>query len=155
VLPDPAAFQTQPAGLLGNATRYNPAVRAFPNFNENVSLGKSFLLTERFKLDFRAEAFNLFNRVVFSAPATLNINSTALERLHRSPIRRARCNSGSNSTGKNHVAFEFVAQPEEREADKKKADCDRPAIENDAAPPARRLVRIDEPIRIPVDDGSA
>jgi hypothetical protein len=77
VLPDPAAFQTQPAGLLGNATRYNPAVRAFPNFNENVSLGKSFLLTERFKLDFRAEAFNLFNRVVFSAPATLNINSTA------------------------------------------------------------------------------
>lgn len=74
---DPAAFPAQPAGVLGNATRYNPAVRAFPNFNENVSLGKSFLFTERFKLDFRAEAFNLLNRVVFSAPGTLNINSTA------------------------------------------------------------------------------
>ena len=57
----------------------NPLVRACPNFNENVSLGKSFLFTEHFKLDFRAEAFSLFNRVVFAAPVTCarNINSTA------------------------------------------------------------------------------
>jgi Carboxypeptidase regulatory-like domain len=74
---NPAAFPTQPNYLLGNATRYNPLVRAFPMFNENVSLGKTFLLTERFHLDFRAEAFNLFNRVVFAAPtgSAANLNS--------------------------------------------------------------------------------
>ena len=64
-----AAFPAQPGNLLGNATRYNPTVRAFPSLNENVSLGKSFLFTERFRLDFRAEAFNMLNRVVFSAPS--------------------------------------------------------------------------------------
>jgi hypothetical protein len=72
----PAAFPTQPVGVLGNATRFNPVVRVFPNLNENVSLGKSFQVKERFRLDFRAEAFNIFNRTVFSAPTTnLNNNS--------------------------------------------------------------------------------
>jgi hypothetical protein len=69
-----AAFPAQPIGALGDATRFNPIVRVFPNYNENVSLGKSFHLTERFRLDFRAEAFNLLNRTVFSAPTT-NLNS--------------------------------------------------------------------------------
>jgi hypothetical protein len=74
-----AAFPVQPAGVLGNATRYNPLVRVFPNLNENVSLGKSFQLSERFRLDFRAEAFNLLNRIVFSGPVTnLNNNSFGL-----------------------------------------------------------------------------
>ncbi len=74
-----SAFPAQPAGVLGNATRYNPTVRVFPNFNENVSLGKSFQFTERLRLDFRAEAFNLFNRTVFSGPVTnLNNNSFGL-----------------------------------------------------------------------------
>jgi hypothetical protein len=73
------AFPTQPKGVLGNATRFNPLVRAFPSFNENVSLGKSFLFTERFKLDFRVEAFNIFNRVIFAAPTgnALNLNSSS------------------------------------------------------------------------------
>ena len=74
-----SAFPVQPAGVLGNATRYNPLVRVFPNLNENVSLGKSFQLSERFRLDFRAEAFNLLNRIVFSGPVTnLNNNSFGL-----------------------------------------------------------------------------
>ena len=72
---NPNAFPAQPASILGNATRYNPTVRAFPNLNENVSLGKSFFFTERLHLDFRAEAFNLLNRVVFGSPGN-NINST-------------------------------------------------------------------------------
>jgi hypothetical protein len=71
-----ADFPAQPAGVLGDATRFNPLVRGFPTLNENVSLGKSFNLTERFKLDFRAEAFNLLNRTVFSNPNT-NLNSSA------------------------------------------------------------------------------
>jgi hypothetical protein len=71
-----ADFPSQPAGVLGDATRFNPLVRGFPNLNENVSLGKSFQVTERFRLDFRAEAFNLFNRTVFSNPVT-NLNSAS------------------------------------------------------------------------------
>ena len=76
---NPAVFPAQPVGVLGNATRFNPKVRAFPNLNENVSLGKSFRLTERFRLDFRAEAFNILNRVVFGSPnSNLNSNSFGL-----------------------------------------------------------------------------
>jgi hypothetical protein len=73
---NPAAFPAQPVGVLGNATRFNPKVRAFPNVNENLSLGKSFSLTERFRLDFGAEAFNIFNGVVFGSP-TGNVNSNS------------------------------------------------------------------------------
>lgn len=71
-----ADFPAQPAGVLGNATRFNPLVRGFPNLSENLSLGKAFHITERFRLDFRAEAFNLLNRVVFSNPNT-NLNSSS------------------------------------------------------------------------------
>lgn len=71
-----SAFSAQSNYLLGNATRYDPLVRSFPNLNENVSLGKTFPLAERFRLDFRAEAFNLLNRIVFGAPNT-NLSSTS------------------------------------------------------------------------------
>jgi hypothetical protein len=70
-----AAFPAQPNYLLGNETRYNPKLRGFPNLNENVSLAKTFSFNERLHLDFRAEAFNLFNRTVFSNPNT-NLNSS-------------------------------------------------------------------------------
>jgi hypothetical protein len=69
-----SAFPAQPNYLLGNETRYNPKLRGFPNLNENVSLGKTFAFRERLRLDFRAEAFNLLNRTVFSNPTT-NLNS--------------------------------------------------------------------------------
>ncbi len=70
-----SAFPTQPTAF-GNATRYNPKVRAFPVFNENVSFAKSFNFTEDFRLDFRWEMFNMFNRVVFATPnANLNSNT--------------------------------------------------------------------------------
>jgi len=72
---DPSVFPAQPVGILGNAPRKNSEVRVFPNLNENVSLAKTINVTERIHLDFRAEAFNLFNRVVFGAPVT-SLNST-------------------------------------------------------------------------------
>src|SRR5262249_31714964 len=37
-----AAFPAQPVALFGNETRYNPKLRSWPLFNENVSLAKSF-----------------------------------------------------------------------------------------------------------------
>ncbi len=45
--------------------RYNSALRQFWQKNENVSVAKSFAMKERFRLEFRAESFNLFNRVRF------------------------------------------------------------------------------------------
>jgi hypothetical protein len=64
-----AAFPTQVA-TFGNATRYNPKVRAFWNKNENVSLAKTFSFKERLRLDVRGEAFNIFNRTVFGTGST-------------------------------------------------------------------------------------
>ena len=61
-------FPVQPVGILGNAPRKNSTVRVFPTLNENVSLAKTFRVTERMRVDFRAEAFNVFNRVVFGGP---------------------------------------------------------------------------------------
>ena len=70
---DISKFQIPQPVQFGNATRYNPKVRAFPSFNENVSLAKSFMLGEIRRIDFRWEALNLFNRVVFgTGPTSLN-----------------------------------------------------------------------------------
>lgn len=58
-------FPAQPNNAVGNSTRANSKFREFPNFNENISLGKTFVLHEKMRLDFRWEAFNLLNRVRF------------------------------------------------------------------------------------------
>jgi hypothetical protein len=70
-----SAFPTQPTAF-GNVTRYNPKLRAFPTFNENISLAKSFNFTEDFRLDFRWEMFNVFNRHIFAVPNT-NVQNPA------------------------------------------------------------------------------
>ncbi len=62
-------FPAQGAGSqdsgFGNTTRYNPKVRQFPNLNENLSVARSFPIREQMRFEFRAEAFNIFNRVRF------------------------------------------------------------------------------------------
>jgi hypothetical protein len=67
-------FPAQPGAGFGNATRYNPKVRSFWGLSENLSLSKTFNVTETLKLDFRGEAFNLFNRVIFGTGST-NLNA--------------------------------------------------------------------------------
>ncbi len=67
---DISKFQIPQPAQFGNATRYNPKARAFPNFNENISVAKSFGLSEGKRIDFRWEAFNLFNRVLFGTGPT-------------------------------------------------------------------------------------
>jgi hypothetical protein len=52
----------------GNASRNNPKERAPWNMYENVSLAKKFDFTERINVMFRAEAFNLLNRVRWGGP---------------------------------------------------------------------------------------
>jgi hypothetical protein len=58
---------------IGNETRFNPKLRLFPNLNENMSLTRSFPFGKegwKTRLEFRAEAFNVFNRVRFGTGST-------------------------------------------------------------------------------------
>ena len=56
-------FGAQPTTGFGNETRYNPKLRFFPRYNENLSLARSINLHgEQNRLDFRWETFNLLNR---------------------------------------------------------------------------------------------
>jgi hypothetical protein len=63
---DPKAFVLQPAGTLGalgRGTFIGPNLRTF-----DLSLMKNFRFAERTAVQFRAEAFNLFNRANFGSP---------------------------------------------------------------------------------------
>jgi Carboxypeptidase regulatory-like domain len=55
---------------IGNDTRFNPKLRLFPNLTENMSLTKTFPIHESIRMEFRAEAFNVFNRVRFGTGST-------------------------------------------------------------------------------------
>jgi hypothetical protein len=61
----------------GDATRYNPKARAPWLLNEDVGLGKIFKITERFNITFRAETFNLLNRVRWGAPQSSTLTNTS------------------------------------------------------------------------------
>jgi hypothetical protein len=65
-----AAF-AQPANFSsGNLSRTYTGVRLDKTKNLDFSLFKNFQITERFRLAFRAESFNLTNTPVFGAPGT-------------------------------------------------------------------------------------
>ncbi|MDQ3258996.1 MAG: TonB-dependent receptor [Acidobacteriota bacterium] len=68
-----SVFPTQPNDRLGNTTRFNGKARTPPNYNENISLAKTIGFGESRRLDLRAEAFNVLNRVRFN-PGNTNIN---------------------------------------------------------------------------------
>ena len=79
----PSQVGTQFTGTtqyFGNMTRYNPKFRQFPNLTENISLTKSFRIHESVRLDFRAEAFNAFNRVRFGT-GSLSLQSSTFGQL--------------------------------------------------------------------------
>lgn len=73
---NPAAFTTTPAGSYGNSPRtlncYGPG---YANFD--LSLNKSFHVTERVNAEFRAEALNAFNTPQFNGPNLAADSSTA------------------------------------------------------------------------------
>ncbi|MCC6590543.1 MAG: TonB-dependent receptor [Bryobacterales bacterium] len=66
-------FPAQSNTRVGNSTRANPKLREFPNYNENISLAKTFQIHEKVRVDFRWEAFNVLNRVRFgTGPLSLS-----------------------------------------------------------------------------------
>ena len=70
------AFAQPAAFTLGNAPPVLGDVRNFALFNEDFSVLKDFTIHEAHRIQFRAEFFNIFNRVVFGGPSA-NINAPA------------------------------------------------------------------------------
>ena len=54
--------------VFGNMPRNSPDIRSFPFYDEDMSLAKTFAITERVKAEFRGEFFNVFNRHIFNKP---------------------------------------------------------------------------------------
>lgn len=70
---DTSVFSQPAAFTLGNVGALVPDLRAHHTNNVDLSLFKQFSLSERFRLQFRAESFNFANRVQFAGPNT-NVN---------------------------------------------------------------------------------
>jgi hypothetical protein len=84
-------FGPQPTNQLGNATRYNPKLRNWPTFNENISVARNITIKEQARLDLRWESFNLLNRTAFgslSGGATLQNSNWGLWRAQSNTQRR-------------------------------------------------------------------
>ncbi|MCU1324653.1 MAG: hypothetical protein JWN34_23 [Bryobacterales bacterium] len=85
----PSQVGTQFAGTtqyFGNQTRFNPKFRQFANLSENISVTRTFPLGGKDssrKLDFRAEAFNVFNRTRFGT-GSLSLQSATFGQLQSS-----------------------------------------------------------------------
>ena len=91
---DPTAFNrtvsdTVPSGFkgvilrdrFGDATVNNPKVRSPWVLDESISVARTFQFSETVRMDFRWEAFNLFNRVRWGGPdSTLSSNTFGLIR---------------------------------------------------------------------------
>jgi hypothetical protein len=77
---DTSQFSFNAPFTFGNAPRTMPNLRAPGINNFNLSLVKNTHLTEKFNLQFRAEAFNAMNRVQFQIPDS-NFNSPTFGRI--------------------------------------------------------------------------
>ncbi len=67
---DTSAFSAAPLYSLGSGSRTEPNLRNPGLFNLDLGLSRSQPITERIRLQFRAELFNATNRVNFRAPSS-------------------------------------------------------------------------------------
>jgi len=63
---------SEPTGAFGNEPRVDPSIKSEGADNWDLSVNKSFGITERAKLKFSAEFFDFFNHAQFAAPGTGN-----------------------------------------------------------------------------------
>lgn len=76
---NPLAFRTTLPGQIGNSPR---SPFRFPSqFFTDVNLSKNFNFTERYKLQFRAEFFNIFNKTIFT-----DVSQTIPDRAQSDPV---------------------------------------------------------------------
>jgi carboxypeptidase family protein len=73
---DPGAFSLPLAGTFGNVSRGTLVGPRLVNFD--TSLFKKIPLTERWALQFRAEAFNIFNHAIFASPNAVVFSGAAI-----------------------------------------------------------------------------
>jgi hypothetical protein len=73
---NPAAWQDVGAGTISPGSGYYNDYRGPHQVNENMNLGRTFRLRERITLNFRAEFFNVFNRVALGNPSSGNPTQT-------------------------------------------------------------------------------
>jgi hypothetical protein len=75
---NPAAFQSPPTDANGNLLRFGNAgrglVRAPNTWQIDLALTKRTKISERLTLEFRAEAFNVFNRNQLADPSSITLN---------------------------------------------------------------------------------
>ena len=69
-----SAFQAAPVGSFGSVGR--STILGPGAWNVDIALSRAFRVTERQKVDFRAEAFNLFNHARFGNPSTAMNSAT-------------------------------------------------------------------------------
>ena len=79
---DTSAFSRNDPFTFGNAPRIMPNLRSPTIVNFDVSLFKNTQITERVRLQFRAEFFNTINRTQFGRPTT-SLNSSSFGRISR------------------------------------------------------------------------
>jgi hypothetical protein len=65
---DPNANRGTGAFQFGDMPRNSADIRAFPFYQEDFSIAKTFPVSEMVKVEFRGEMFNAFNRHVFNKP---------------------------------------------------------------------------------------
>jgi hypothetical protein len=76
---NPCAYKVQAPLTFGNSARNS--LLGPGRWNMDASVWRTFPLTERYKMDLRAEAFNLFNHPQFGNPATTLSNTSTLGRI--------------------------------------------------------------------------
>jgi hypothetical protein len=83
-----AAFFPAPAGTYGNSGR--GILRGPGQWNVDASVFKNFALTERFKMEFRTEFFNLLNHANFALASdtstNLNLNSATFGQISSTSV---------------------------------------------------------------------
>jgi hypothetical protein len=88
-----SVFSQPPDFTFGNAPRWFGNIRADHTNNFDFSLGKNWQIREKFRIQFRGEFFNLFNRVQFGRADT-NINSSGFGQVR-----------GTINTGPRNIQF--------------------------------------------------
>jgi hypothetical protein len=73
---NPAPYTSGDTPGAGASGLYNPGF-----WNEDVGVTRQFTITERFKIDFSGEAFNLTNSVIFNGPASLTFSNADFGRI--------------------------------------------------------------------------